>query len=91
MFGVVEYSEATRSLRTLNSSRRGSMRVNCRSLGRPPTLWWLFIVWLCFCLLPGGGQDSITSGYRVPWVQGSQRSGLLSRPARHILTSHTMP
>lgn len=51
---------------TLNSSLRGSMRVKSRSLGSPPTLWWDLIVWLCFCPLPGGGQDSITSGYKVP-------------------------
>lgn len=42
------------------------MRVKSRSLGRPPTLWWDLIVWLCFCPLPGGGHDSITSGYKVP-------------------------
>ena len=53
---------------TLNSSRRGSMSWNLRSLGRPPTLWWLLMVWECLRPLPGGGQDSITSGYSVPCV-----------------------
>jgi hypothetical protein len=47
---------------SLNSSLKGSMSLNCRSLGRPPTLWWLLMVWLCFWPLPGGGHDSMTSG-----------------------------
>jgi hypothetical protein len=51
---------------SLKSSLNGSMSLNCRSLGSPPTLWWLLMVWLCFWPLPGGGQLSITSGYRVP-------------------------
>mmetsp|Transcript_21332 Transcript_21332/g.63932 ORF Transcript_21332/g.63932 Transcript_21332/m.63932 type:complete len:277 (+) Transcript_21332:892-1722(+) len=51
---------------SLNSSRNGSMSANCRSLGSPPTLWWLLMVCECFWPLPGGGHDSITSGYSVP-------------------------
>ena len=56
----------TEEAHTLNSSRSGSISSNCRSSGRPPTLWWLLMVWLCFWPLPGGGHDSMTSGYRVP-------------------------
>ena len=51
---------------TLNSSRRGSMSENWRSSGSPPTLWCDLMVCECFWPLPGGGQDSMTSGYRVP-------------------------
>ena len=47
--------------RALKSSFRGSMSVNCRSLGRPPTLWWLLMVWLCFWPEPGrrAGLDDV--------------------------------
>jgi len=48
---------------SLKSSLKGSISVNCRSLGKPPTLWCDLIVWLCFWSLPGGGHDSMTSGY----------------------------
>jgi hypothetical protein len=50
------------------------------TLGRPPTLWWLLMVWLCFWSDPGGGHDSITSGYNVPcarfeWVACQVQAG----------------
>lgn len=54
---------------SLNRSLSGSMSFNFISLGRPPTLWWLLIVWEWVLPLPGGGQDSITSGYKVPWTR----------------------
>ena len=51
------------------------MRVNCRSLGRPPTLWCDLIMWLCFWFLPGGGIDSMTSGYSVPCSRHASMRG----------------
>jgi hypothetical protein len=48
------------------------MRVNLRSFGSPPTLWCDLMVWLCFCPVPGGGHDSMTSGYSVPFVATCQ-------------------
>ena len=51
------------------------MSVNCRSLGRPPTLWCDLIMWLCFWFLPGGGIDSMTSGYSVPCSRHASMKG----------------
>ena len=56
---------------SLNRSLSGSMSFNFISFGRPPTLWWLLMVWECVLPLPGGGHDSITSGYKVPWTKNS--------------------
>lgn len=54
---------------SLKSKLSGSISFRFISAGSPPTLWWLFIVWEWFLPLPGGGHDSITSGYRVPWTK----------------------
>ena len=35
------------------------MRVNRRSSGSPPTLWWVLIFWAAFV---SGAVDSMTSG-----------------------------
>ena len=37
--------------------RSGSTRLNCRSSGRPPTLWWLLML-----AAPSPPPDSTTSG-----------------------------
>ncbi len=42
---------------SLNRVRSGSMSVNCRSSGRPPTLWWLLML-----AAPSPPPDSTTSG-----------------------------
>mmetsp|Transcript_9244 Transcript_9244/g.22746 ORF Transcript_9244/g.22746 Transcript_9244/m.22746 type:complete len:241 (-) Transcript_9244:657-1379(-) len=68
------------SLRTssLKSMRRGSMSSKPSSLGKPPTLWWDLMVWLCFWSDPGGGHDSMTSGYSVPWTRNVGRTPVLA-------------
>mmetsp|Transcript_5660 Transcript_5660/g.24022 ORF Transcript_5660/g.24022 Transcript_5660/m.24022 type:complete len:314 (-) Transcript_5660:349-1290(-) len=64
------------SLRTssLNSMRRGSTSSNPSSLGKPPTLWCDLMVCECFWSEPGGGQDSMTSGYSVPCTKNVGRT-----------------
>jgi hypothetical protein len=50
-------SSPTRRTSSLNSARSGSTSENCRSSGRPPTLWWLLMF-----ARPAAPPDSTTSG-----------------------------
>jgi len=50
-------SAPTARTSSLNSARSGSTRENCRSSGRPPTLWWLLMF-----AVPVPPPDSTTSG-----------------------------
>ncbi|KAH3661515.1 hypothetical protein OGAPHI_006362 [Ogataea philodendri] len=48
---------------SLNSSLSGSINLSFMSSNKPPTLWWVLMVWEG----PLNEIDSITSGYKVPW------------------------
>ena len=76
-------SRPMRRTSSLNRSRSGSISFNFMCSGKPPTLWWLLMVWLGpFTLL-----DSITSGYSVPCT--SQSTPPVSRAIRAASSSKT--
>ena len=62
---------------SLNRVRSGSTSSNCRSSGRPPTLWWLLMF-----AVPVPPPDSTTSGYSVPCTRKRIGSPSWPRPRR---------